>query len=946
MKRKLPKIALSLILAVALLSPAWAAAKPAKAATVDETPVLETFDGDGTGAAWALGGDAELLYEGSALRFASPNAWQPIVKATAYKADRTNPAVAGYTLEFDARYMGGSGWLGIAVGIEASTGHFFEAGTMFMLSHDGGGSVWRGSGTDFKSDPALNEGFTLSNHFQAGATVTYKIAATRLTPDENNGGRLYRLEFWSRLAGGEWALRQSLESATAHNHFGFCSMSGRDFVLDITRVDYRVYGGGADNDDTIQELNEDFTSAGSRLNYPGEATDYTWTLSAVADGVKGGNPYAPKEAFFMGPMKSLSFENSTDGRLVSTEPFAPDTRVGEPLEISFTIKAAALGAGAYFGLATGLPDAAAAPDSANLLYIKNAGGVRAGVLKNGAESQNAAFDLALGAETALRYAFKYRAGLYDAAVYIGAAAAPALTLTGLRIDGYIALATKGGNGASVSLTADDLALSARNYADPAAYAEMGGSETIDFLGKQEREVNGAVYQQNYYNRRKWFVNGAVNMPAPALDNTAGRVEFTGLGSGTTTAPLNLFGPTRAYGDFIVRARLQVTDAASGYIGIALGRPQAESPAAGYPMIRFANGGGATVISGQNMTGAPATVSETLFDPSKAFDITVIVSNGTAGVYYAEAGAENPSYALRAAFTGVKSYGYTAVTGEGGDAEDKGGARFRVLTYSVTELNDSYTVVDETETAANVSEIELNDYAAIGFSNGFINATRWKLTGAGMSAENGALAFAGTNKNASLSTVGRFRNFQANFDVTPGASDITLGFGRSEADPTGRAITFKAGGAGVSLAGMENGAGKINFDLPADIYAGGAVNVKLTVIGGVVRLYLKSAAAPMTEFETPAAALSLTGAPYAGGSVYLATGANGDMRVGNIRVVSLNYTVDIVTEHYEGSNKPPLTDLTAPSGNPVLKGCKKAAAAGISAGAAALAALLLKRKRAA
>ncbi|GHU99874.1 hypothetical protein FACS1894211_06070 [Clostridia bacterium] len=923
---KVWKITLLLTLSAALLLPARALSRRAEAATIDMPAAAETFSGDALGAGWKLDGDAAMKSEGSALRFIGPvDAWQPTIKAPRFKADPTYP-VAGFTLELDVKRTTGGGWMGIALGVPSAGGHFYEAGLMFMIPMDGNGAVWERSGVGAIA-PKTGYGMTVAA-LTAGVTFTYKIEAEKVSDSS-----LYDIKFYTGIKGSSLTLMQFANSSAvipnmiAESHFGLCVMSG-NVVLDVTRVKYRVYD-AQDNVLTIggqrQEMDDDFST--SRLSLINEGADTAWTLSAVSPDP---THYAPREGFFMGNLKSLSFENAQAGRLVSSEAFAPDTRVGSPLEASFKWKPAAIAPGAYFGLALGMESASSAVDSANLLYVKYAGGFKAGVLKNGVESQEFALGgVAYGAESVLKFKFTYNAGAYDAELYVGAETAPKLTLTGVRIDGYMAIAAVGAGGGGVTALVTEVSTAAQVYADPAAIPDMGGNETIDFNGSMERKTPAATYTMQYYNTAKWYIGGEKKEPSRTTEwkeNAPACVEFTGRGGLTDDAtPLNLFGPTRTYGDFIVRFRINVTDADSGYIGVAMGRPQVDSGTEGYPTVRFTKSGGGTVVEQKNMTGAAVTATETLFDPAKSFDVMIVVSNGTVSVYYTDATAQSPSYVPKAVFTGAKSYGYTAVTGAAGDPQNAGGAKFKLLSYSITDLNDSFLLKDETAKAANVSAIELSDYAAIGFSNSFINDTRWKISGAGIGVANGALKFTDTNKNSTFATVGQFKNFQVNYDVTPSGSDIILGFGRTEADPAGCTVTFKAGTANVALAGLENDASKANFALPVNIFeAGGTVNVKLTVIGGVVKLYVKAAGAPMTMFETPVAAMMFTG-EYTGGSVYFAAGASGApgaMSIGNIRVVSLNYAIDIVTENNGGTNKPPLTDLTKESPQDPGDGDKK------------------------
>ncbi|MDR3319144.1 MAG: hypothetical protein LBS99_06865, partial [Clostridiales bacterium] len=112
-------------------------------------------------------------------------------------------------------------------------------------------------------------------------------------------------------------------------------------------------------------------------------------------------------------------------------------------------------------------------------------------------------------------------------------------------------------------------------------------------------------------------------------------------------------------------------------------------------------------------------------------------------------------------------------------------------------------------------------------------------------------------------------------------------------------------------------------------------------------YIKAADEPIAAFAAPVAAVSFLTSARSSGSVLFGTGDGGNMTIDNVRILSLEYNIDIVTENYDGTNKPALTapETVVPPGDGGGCGSIAGTAAAIPAALSAIiAAVLLKKKR--
>ncbi|MDR3318473.1 MAG: hypothetical protein LBS99_03465, partial [Clostridiales bacterium] len=561
MTSKLAASVLAVLLATAVML--WLPAlTQAKAAEVRQPDEIENFDGDSLGARWEKAGDAEMNAGKSVLRFNRPNVWQPTVKPINYKAEETADT-ASYSLSIDYEILDGSGWMGIAFGMTAQTGHFYEAGIMFMITQSGGVSVWKGNAARNGLEAVDALAFSVPAP-AAGVVYTYRIDAVKRAGTEP-ANRYYDFEFYAGVKGGLLQKAGTAADFVGSNHFGFASMGS--LLAEISRVDFEVLA--SDGTTKLAELHEDFTSSASRLQYPGETTDYEWAVSAITDG-------APRTAFFMGTMKELAFEDAKTGKIYSKEAFVPDTRVSSPLEVSYKIKLTYLDDGAYFGLGTGMASAAAALDGSNLIYFKRTAlSTQIGLLKNGTEHQNTVISqtLAINDDTVILYSFRYAGGAYDVDIYFNGVWAGALT--GVNINGHYGVGVISDGTAAVSLLLDDLTTRASRYADQSYSADIGVTETIDFKGTRERVAGTETFVTPYYNTSKWFASGNGVLPprnTDPLDKQSLEFNITAGAANVVAA----FGPTKTYADYVLRYTFKVTDADSGWLGISLARPSLEA----------------------------------------------------------------------------------------------------------------------------------------------------------------------------------------------------------------------------------------------------------------------------------------------------------------------------------------------------------------------------------
>lgn len=890
--------------------------KQAQAATIQGESFIEKFDSDTVGDDWQLKGDVAMSDGTYRLRINAPNEWQPALKP--HMCNITDSAdIKGFYIEYDFEYISGGGWLGTFFGTLAKNAAFYDAGVMFMMDRSGSTSVWKGSGSNLVVDDSLQFNATQP---QQGDVYTYRIEGYRIASGIDEGR--YNLKFFSGIKGSALTENKNAQAAyaaeavIAAGHFGFTSMG--TLIAEISRFDYELYNL---NDEVVQEFKEDFSSPRSKICYPSDLTtlnDCDWYMTHATS-------KAPESSYYMGIMKELKFENSKDGKIVSSNPLSIDTRVDRKFEIKYDLYYENIDEGAYFGLGLGLDSQDALIDSQNLIYMTTVGGtINLGVLKNGQKSQNTPTAVSIPDDKTsveIKYIGYYNLNTKKTDVDIYIKDIKAGTFSDINFDGYYAVGAKGTDFAKVNLLIDNLTLTQDAYIIQDRY------ETIDFLGTEIRKAGNETLVAAWYNQNKWTKSGiGVNDPRRIGATNYHYLEFKAPAN-TTSSEGNMFGPSEPYGDYVFRYTLQVKDPDSSWIGISFAKPNMSSLASASPLIKFERDGDGMVVKGENglKTASGQTsykdTSTTFFDTAKSFDVMMIAQSGIVSIYYCEAGT-NSSYEPKITFVDVDTYGLIGLT-----ADLAGGHEYIVTAMSITNIDDYYEPNDEDINAANISDDELNDRAQIAFETGFINPTRWKINGDNIAISDKALKFNNTKKSAYFSTIGKFKNYQLNFDLTQksNTSDIVITFGKTSDNPVGNKIVFKADTPNIELIGMQTSNGQVLTQLPINIFEiDETLNIKVTVLGNTVKLFVKKASEPISALSVPVMTMSIMEShPYEAGAIAFSTGDNGDMTIDNIRILSLNYNIDMITEHKGGSNKPELSDLSKTEKKGCAKGCASA-----------------------
>ncbi len=908
--------------------------KDIKAATIKGESQVEKFDSDTVGEGWQIKGDAAMSDGKYRFRINAPNEWQPAVKPHMYSIE-DSADVKGFYVEYDFEYIGGSGWLGTFFGTMAKNAAFYDAGIMLMMDKNGTTSVWKGSGGKLTED--ANFKFSAMQPLQ-GSIYTYRIEGTRITSGVDEGK--YNLKFLSGLKGNALTENKNVsqayavEAVVASGHFGFASMGS--LLAEISRFDYELIN---TSDEVIQEFKENFSGPRSKICYPSDPTtlnDSDWYLTHAT-------AKAPESSYYLGIMKELKFEDSKDGRVVSSVPMSIDSRIDKKFEIKHDLYYESIAQDAYFGLGLGLNSIDNAIDSKNLIYMTTiADAINMGVIKNGQKSQNTPIALTVpkdGNSVEIKYTGYYNSKTKktDVDAFIGGV--KAATFSDINFVGYYAIGAIGTDIAKVNLLIDNLTITQDTYAVKDRY------ETIDFLGTEVRKAGNETLEAAWYNQNKWTKSGVgVNGPRRIGATNYNYLEFKAPAN-TVSSTGNMFGPSEPYGDYVFRYTLQVKDAESSWIGISFAKPDMTSQASASPLITFESNGNGMLVKGMNglQTASGQTsfqdTSTTFFDISKSFDVMLICQNNTVNLYYSQVGT-NASYEPKITFVNVNTYGLIGLT-----ADLAGGHEYIVKAMNITNIDDYYEPNDETIKAANVSNLELNDRANIAFENDFINNTRWKINGKNIKINNNALKFDNTSKSAFFTTIGQFSNYQLNFDLVEKSqsSDVIISFGKNANNPGGHKIIFKAGTSNIELVGMQTSNGQTTAQLPVNIFEiNETANIKIVVMGKNVKLFVKKNSEPISVLSTAVMTINIfESSLYEPGMIAFSTGDNGNMTIDNIRVLSLNYNIDMITEHKDGSNKPELTDLSIKSAK---KGCNSKNAVNSILALCAFAFLLMPKQK--